>query len=204
MQSKLAGFWTSPVMGILSLNIFFTGAGNAATFPFRAIIGGEALELSNMTYAAVMAINAFAGAVAGVALGWLSDKINDRRWLVILCALVGAVGFWLVWAWQSPFAFITAYCLLLPFSNALFSQTFAYSRAYLDQEVPDRAELILSFLRTIFTIAWVVFPPVAGWLAVQNSSFSVFAFASGTHIAFTLLFGLLWTQPSARIGQARR
>ena len=80
-----------------------------------------------MTYAAVMAINAFSGVAAGVALGWLSDKINDRRWLVILCALVGAVGFWLVWAWQSPFAFITAYCLLLPFSNALFSQTFAYS-----------------------------------------------------------------------------
>ena len=58
-------------MGILSLNIFFAGAGNAATFPFRAIIGVEALELSNMTYAAVMAINAFAGAAAGVALGWL-------------------------------------------------------------------------------------------------------------------------------------
>ena len=191
-------------MGILSLNIFFAGAGNAATFPFRAIIGVEALELSNMTYAAVMAINAFAGAAAGVALGWLSDKINDRRWLVILCALVGAVGFWLVWAWQSPFAFITAHCLLLPFSNALFSQTFAYSRAYLDQEVPDRAELILSFLRTIFTIAWVVFPPVAGWLAAQNSSFSVFAFAAGTHIAFTLLFRLLWTQPSTRIGQASK
>ena len=68
----------------------------------------------------------------------------------------------------------------------------------------DRAELILSFLRTIFTVAWVVFPPVAGWLAVQTSSFSVFAFASGTHIAFTLLFGLLWTQPSARIGQASK
>ena len=33
MQSKLAGFWISPVMGILSLNIFFAGAGNAATFP---------------------------------------------------------------------------------------------------------------------------------------------------------------------------
>ena len=204
MQTKLAGFWISPVLGILSLNIFSAGAGNASTFPFRAIIGVEALELSNMTYAAVMAINAFAGAAAGVALGWFSDKINDRRWLVILCAFVGALGFGLVWLWQSPFAFIAAYCLLLPFSNALFSQTFAYSRAYLDQETPDRAELILSFLRTIFTVAWVVFPPVAGWLAVQTSSFSVFAFASGTHIAFTLLFGLLWTQPSAKIGQASK
>ena len=39
---------------------------------------------------------------------------------------------------------------------------------------------------------------------MQTSSFSVFAFASGTHIAFTLLFGLLWTQPSARIGQASK
>jgi hypothetical protein len=33
MQSKLARFWISPVLGILSLNIFFAGAGNAATFP---------------------------------------------------------------------------------------------------------------------------------------------------------------------------
>ena len=33
MQSKLAGFWISPVMGILSLNIFFAGASKAATFP---------------------------------------------------------------------------------------------------------------------------------------------------------------------------
>ena len=32
MQTKLAGFWISPVLGILSLNIFFAGAGNAATF----------------------------------------------------------------------------------------------------------------------------------------------------------------------------
>jgi SET family sugar efflux transporter-like MFS transporter len=202
MQSKLAGFWISPVMGILSLNIFFAGAGNASTFPFRAIVGVEVLGLSNMTYAVVMAINAFAGAAAGVALGWLSDKINDRRWLVILCAFVGALGFGLVWLWQSPFAFITAYCLLLPFSNALFSQGFSYSRAFLDQEIPDQAELMLSFLRTIFTVAWVVVPPIAGWLAVQNSSFSVFAFACGTHISFTLLFGLLWTQPSAKIGKA--
>ena len=49
MQTKLAGFWISPVLGILSLNIFFAGAGNASTFPFRAIIGVEALELSNVT-----------------------------------------------------------------------------------------------------------------------------------------------------------
>ena len=62
-------------MGILSPNIFFAGAGNASTFPFWAIVCLEVLGLSNMTYAVVMAINAFAR--ADVALGWLSDKIDD-------------------------------------------------------------------------------------------------------------------------------
>ena len=107
MLLNLAGFRISSVMGILSPNIFFAGAGNASTFPFRAIVCVEVLGLSNMTYAVVMAINAFAR--AGVALGWLSDKISDRRWLVILCAFVGALGFGLVWLWQSPFAFNTRF-----------------------------------------------------------------------------------------------
>lgn len=192
----------SPITGILATNVFLSGATFAATAPYRPIVGVEALGLSNVAYAVVMALNAVGGAMAAVALGWLSDKVGDRRWLVLVSAVMGALGFGLVWAVQTPLAFMASFCLLVPFGNALFSQSFSYSRAYYDREEPVRAELMMSVLRSLFTVAWVIVPPVAGWIALKTSAFSVFALAAAMHVGSTLLIGLLFTVPGARIGTA--
>lgn len=192
----------SPVTGILATNIFLSGAAFAATAPYRAIVGVETLGLSNATFALVMALNAIGGAAAAVALGWLSDKVGDRRGLVLICAIVGALGFGLVWAIPTPLAYMSAFLLLIPFGNALFSQSFSYSRAYYDREEPARAELMVSLLRSVFTVAWVVVPPVAGWIAAETTAFAVFAVAAAAHVASTLLIALLWTRPEARVGTA--
>lgn len=188
------------VTGYLATNIFLSGAAFAATAPYRAVVGIDVLGMSNATFALVMALNALGGAITAVVLGWLSDKAKDRRVLVWLCALIGAIGFIIVWSLQTPIAFIIAFCLLVPFGNALFSQSFSYARVYFDRETPDRAELTISFLRTIFTIAWVVVPPLAGLIAAKTSAYSVFAFAAIAHIGCTVLVGLLFTEPRAHIG----
>jgi SET family sugar efflux transporter-like MFS transporter len=203
-SSPFKPLWSSPVLGIFTANVFLAGVGVAAIVPFRAIVGVEALGLSNTVFAGVMALNAIVGAAAGVLLGWLSDKVGDRRWLVLLCGGIGALGFALVWLVRTPLGFMLAFCLFLPFRNALFSQLFSYSRAYLDRELPGQAEFALSFLRTLFTLAWIVTPPLAGWLAAEYSAFTAFGFAAITDVGFLLLFGLLWTRPSTRVGVESR
>jgi SET family sugar efflux transporter-like MFS transporter len=194
----------SPVTTVLGANIFLTGASFAATAPYRAIAGVETLGLSNAVYAIVMALNAIGGAAAAVALGWLSDRVGDRRWLVLICAVAGGLGFILVWTVQTSLAFMTAFCLLIPFGNALVSQSFSYSRAYLDREEPDRAELMISLLRSLFTVAWVIVPPLAGWIAAEANVFAVFALAACMHVGSTLLIGLLFAIPNARVGTAAK
>lgn len=191
---------TRRVTGLLATNIFLSGAAFAAMTPYRAIVGVDSLGLSNAAFGTVMALTAVGSACASVALGWLSDKVTDRRVLILLCAVMGVVAFGLVWAIQTPFVFVLTFCLLVPFGNALFSQSFSFSRAYYNRSHPDRAEFILSVLRSMFTLAWIVVPPIAGWIAARWSAYSVFAFSAIAHVGCTLVIGVLWLQPDAKIG----
>ena len=193
---------TRGVTGLLATNIFLSGAAFAAMTPYRAIVGVDELGLSNAAFGTVMALTAVGSACASVALGWLSDKVADRRILIFLCAVMGVVAFGLIWAVQTPFVFVLAFCLLVPFGNALFSQSFSYSRAFYNRTHSERAEFILSVLRSMFTLAWIVVPPVAGLIAARWSAYSVFAFSAVAHVGCTLVIGLLWLQPTAKIGVA--
>ncbi len=193
---------TRGVTGLLAATIFLSGAAFAAMTPYRAIVGVDELGLSNAAFGTVMALTAVGSACASVALGWLSDKVADRRVLILLCAAMGVVAFGLIWTIQTPFVFVLAFCLLVPFGNALFSQIFSYSRTFYNRTHPERAEFTLSLLRSMFTLAWIVVPPLAGWIAARWSAYSVFAFSAVAHIGCTLVIGLLWLQPNAKIGAA--
>ncbi len=193
---------TRRVTGLLATNIFLSGAAFAAMTPYRAIVGVDSLGLSNAAFGTVMALTAVGSACASVALGWLSDKVADRRILIFLCAVMGVIAFGLIWAIQTPFVFVLAFCLLVPFGNALFSQSFSYSRAFYNRTHPERAEFILSVLRSMFTMAWIIVPPLAGLIAARWSAYSVFAFSAVAHVGCTLVIGLVWLQPSAKIGVA--
>ena len=195
---------TNPrITGLLATNIFLSGAAFAAMNPYRAIVGVETLGLSNAAFGLIMALNALGGSAIAVLLGWLSDKVQDRRLLVLLCAIGGALGFVLVWAVRTPVGFATALCLLVPFGNALFSQSFSYSRAFFDRERADKSQLLMSLLRSVFAVAWIVIPPLAGWLAARSSVYAVFGISAVAHIGCTLAIALLWSQEGSAIGVDR-
>src|SRR5690606_29993543 len=99
---------------------------------------------------------------------------------------------------------IVAYCVIMPFGGALFSQTFSYARSYYNAQRPDRAELLITILRTIFAIAWVLVPPVAGWIAATYSVFDVYALASAAYLVCALIFVLLLGDSTTRIGAATK
>ncbi|KJZ19593.1 MFS transporter [Loktanella sp. S4079] len=188
------------VTGLMAANIFLSGAAFAALVPFRAIIGIEELGLSNAQFGIVMALSALGGAGIALLLGNLSDRVQDRRSLVLLSAIMGALGLAVVWAIRSPIAFTLAFCLLLPFGGALFSQSFSYARSYFDRERPARAEITMSYLRAGFTLAWIVLPPIAGWVAVKTSSFGAAGLAAAAQVGCILCVALLWKEPSSRVG----
>lgn len=191
-----------PITAILATCLFLIGISSASITPYRAIAAIANLGMSNSLYALIMTLGSLGTALASLMLGHLADRIHDRRLLVIACATMGGLAYGLIYVFHTQLIYILAFCLILPFGGALFSQTFSFSRVYYDVHDPRRAEFMISVLRTLFSVAWVVVPPLAGWIASQYSVFDVFAFAALAHVGFTLIFGLLFLDPEARIGSA--
>lgn len=189
-----------PVTPLLSVSLFFTGITWAATLPYAAIMAVDVLGIDNGTYALLMTVSSLVGVLASVALGYFSDKVRDRRLIVIGCGLLGGMGFGLIYTLRTPFAYALAYCVIMPLGFALFSQTFSYARTYYNLNRPERAEFMNSVLRSIFTIAWVIVPPLAGWLAATYTAFDVYGVAAAAYFCCALIFGLLLADPTTRIG----
>ncbi len=193
-----------PVTAILGACLFLIGLSAAAVAPYRAVAAIDNLGMSNALYALVITLGSVGTAVASLVMGYLSDRLPDRRLLVVACAALGAVAYGLIYLFPTQPVFILSFCVILPFGGALFSQTFSFSRAYYDLRRPGRAEFMTSVLRTVFSVSWIVVPPLAGWLAATRSIFDIFAAAALAHVGCVLLFGLLLTDPGARIGSAER
>lgn len=189
-----------PVTPLVSLSLFFTGITWASTLPYAAIMAVDVLKIDNASYALLMTVSSIVGALASVALGYFSDKVRDRRLIVIGCGLLGALGFGLIYALRTPLAYGLAYCVIMPLGFALFSQTFSYARTYYNLNRPERAEFMNSVLRSIFTIAWVIVPPLAGWLAATFTPFDVYGVAAAAYFCCALIFGFMLADPATRIG----
>ncbi len=160
--------------------------------------------MSNSLYALVMMLGSVGTALTSLVLGHFADRISDRRLLVIACAIMGGLAYGLIYLFHTQLTYILTFCLILPFGGALFSQTFSFSRVYYDAHYPQRSEFMISVLRTLFSVAWVVVPPLAGWIASQYSVFNVFACAALAHVGFTLIFGMLFLYSETRIGSATK
>ncbi|RYE11376.1 MAG: MFS transporter [Hyphomicrobiales bacterium] len=187
---------------LLAANAFAMGCIFASTVNYGSIVAIEALGLPNAAYSLILSVSSLVGAAAALALGYLSDRMPDRRLLVIGCALTGAVGLGLILLFRTQLAFIAAMCVLLPFGMAVFSQSFAYARAYYNREAPARAEFMNSVMRTIFAVAWTVLPPIVGWVAVSNGVFSVYGIAIAAYLASAAIFTLILMTPEGRVAGA--
>lgn len=191
-----------PVTVPIALSLFFTGVTYASTLNYGAIVGIDTLGIPNSLYSLLLMASSLASAAASVVLGSISDRVSDRRILVIGTALMGALAFGIIFIFRTQIAFIIATCVIMPFGGALFSQSFSYSRSYYNARHPDRAEFMVTILRTIFSVAWVIVPPIVGWFAATTTVFNTYGVAAIAYLVVAAIFAVLLRNPDARIGIA--
>lgn len=173
-----------PMALTVAAGLIAIGVALASTMPYDAIVAIDHLKISHGDYALILTASSMVGVAASVSLGWLSDRIGDRRVLMLATGLLGAAGFGLMYWLRSPLAFVLVYCVLLPFGNTAFSQAFAYARVFYDQRQPQVAEFRITTLRSLYAIAWVVAPPLAGWIAAAYQLFDVYLMAALASLVF--------------------
>ena len=188
-----------PVTAMLGASVFCSGMTFAATMPYGAIVGIETLGLANEHYAALVSISSIVGALVTMLIGYASDRLPDRRVLVLIAAVAGTVGMGLIYFGRSQMAFIIAITVIWPFGFAMFSQNFAYVRVYYNERAPDRAHFMITVLRTVFSVAWVIVPPLAGYIAAQYTVFDVFLVSALAYLACGVIFAVMMTDGTTRI-----
>ncbi|WP_439600176.1 sugar efflux transporter [Devosia sp.] len=191
-----------PMAALISASLLSIGVGYASTAPYDAIIAIDALHIGHGDFALILTLASIVGVVASVALGWLSDRIGDRRLLMLATTLLGAVGMGLMYWLRSPMAFVIAYCVILPFGNSAFSQTFAYARVYYDQTRPKDAEFRITVLRSIYAASWVMVPPLAGWIAAVYQVFDVYLLAAAAYLVCGAISLTMLADPATRVVSA--
>lgn len=188
-----------PVTALLGANMFFSGVTYAATMPYASLVGVDTLGMSPGWFATIMAVGSVLGTFLSLFLGYLSDKLPDRRILVLIAALGGVAGHGLIYLWPTQTGFTISMALLMPIGFTCFSQCFAYVRVYYSKHMPGRADFMATALRTVFTIAWVVVPPAAGWVAAEFSIFDVYLASSLSYAAIAGIFLALMSDKSTHV-----
>lgn len=191
-----------PVTAMLGASMFFSGVTFASTAPYGAIVGIETLGISSGHYALLLSISSILGAVVAVLTGYFSDRLHDRRVLILVAASAGSVGFGLIYALRTPWAFAVSTALIMPFGLAMFSQNFAFVRVYYNAKAPRRSQFMVSALRTVFAVAWVVVPPLVGYVAAVYSVFDVYLVAALAYASCGLLTAVMMIDPQTRIASA--
>lgn len=188
-----------PVTALLGANMFFMGVTYAATMPYASLVGIDTLDLTAGWFATVMAIGAVLGTFVSLGLGFLSDKLPDRRILALVTALAGVLAHGMIYVWQSQLGFTIAMGLVMPVAGACYGQCFAYVRVFYVRRDAKRADFMVTTLRTVFTLAWIVVPPAAGWLASEFSIFDVYLASSLSYAAIAGIVALLMTDRATAV-----
>ena len=121
-------------------------------------------------------------------IGHWSDGLNDRRPLVAVCCLVGALVC-LTLAYSRVYWLVAVTVVLfLSFAMVSFSQVMAYSLDYAKDNIPEeRVPLFNAIVRAQIAIAWVAGPPAGFLLAAYMGFTFMYLMAAGMFVVVAVL-----------------
>jgi predicted MFS family arabinose efflux permease len=154
-----------PTLTLIALAFTF-----ASTMPYQSIIGINELGMSDGDYSLLIFGAAIINVTTGLTLGIWSDRLGDRRPLVLALSVAGMFGFGMIYALRTPSIFILCVLLLIPMSNSTYSILFASVRAAMNTMDRGRAASIASTVRALFSGSWALAPGLIGLYLVHSQS----------------------------------
>ncbi|TCU19185.1 MFS transporter [Rhizobium sullae] len=178
-----------PVLTLIALAFTY-----ASTLPYQSIIGISELGMSDGNYSLLIFGSAIINVTTSLTLGVWSDRLGDRRPLVLCLSVAGMLGFGMIYAFHTPAVFILCVLFLIPMSNSTYSILFASVRVATNAMDRGRAASIVSAVRALYSGSWALAPGLIGLYLVDSQSmtpaFGIAGLASFTCCSISLLLGL--------------
>jgi len=180
----------------------------ASTMPYQSIIGINELGLSDRAYSGLIFLAALVNVATSLTLGIWSDRLSDRRPLVLALSVSGMLGFGMIYEFRTAGVFIFGMLVLIPISNSTYSILFASIRATTNTMDRGRAAAITSTVRALFSGSWALAPGLIGLYLINSQSmtpaYGIAGLASLTCFCLYLFFAkpapVANASPSQQIG----
>ncbi len=167
---------------------FLTGIASALQTPTLSLFLETEVKVRPALVGLFFTGSAVIGILVSQFLAGRSDKQGDRKSLIFLCCMLGALGFTL-FAWsRNYYLLLLVGVLLTSFGSTANPQMFALAREHADRTGRE-AVMFTSIMRAQVSLAWVIGPPIAFALAL-GFGFKVMYLAGAA--AFVLCGLLVW------------
>ncbi|MBO9193410.1 MFS transporter [Rhizobium sp. 16-449-1b] len=170
MSSAFSSILRDQRIRIPSLTLVTLAFTYASTMPYQSIIGITELGMSDHAYSILIFAAALINVVTSLTLGIWSDKLGDRRLLVLALSVSGMIGFGMIYAFRNTAAFMIGVLLFIPISNATYSVLLASIRAATNTMDRGKATAITSTVRALFSGSWALAPGLIGLYLVSAHS----------------------------------
>ncbi|OOF68234.1 MFS transporter [Rodentibacter caecimuris] len=145
---------------------FLTGITSAFQLPTLSLFLSQELNVSPFLVGLFYSVNAAIGIILSQLLAKYSDIREDRRQIIIFCCIIAALGC-LIFAYsRNYYILILLGTTLLGLGSSANPQSFALAREYAENTQRE-AVMFTTIMRTQISLAWIVGPPLAFFIALN-------------------------------------
>lgn len=176
----------STELGFMGVS-FFTGLAVAFLVPVFSLFLSDEIRVRPLLVGLFFTANAVVGVVVGQILAYFSDKMQDRKRLIVACGFAGVLG-GLLYAFDRHYwVLISLGVVLMSLCSAMTPQLFALSREYTDSQ-NKQAVTFSTVMRAQFSLAWVFGPPLAFFILARFSYTKLFC---GVAVLYVVCVGII-------------
>ncbi|MCI5763849.1 MFS transporter [Actinobacillus porcinus] len=169
---------------------FLTGIASSFQTPTLSLFLSQEIQVSPFMVGLFYAFNALMGIVLSQILARYSDKLDERRKIIIVCCMIAMIGC-LVFAYSRNYyvlAFLGTF--LLGIGAASNPQSFALAREYAENSGRE-AVMFTTIMRTQISLAWIVGPPLSFSIAMSWGFDYMYLIAASAFLLCALISALL-------------
>ncbi|UWP87811.1 MFS transporter [Aliiroseovarius crassostreae] len=167
------------------VGIMVVGGVYAAMFGMSAVFGSE-IGMSVGEISFFVSMFYIGGLVLQYPIGWISDRADRRRLILVVAGIAGVASFVPLFAGSSYYAFLVAAFFVGGMTNPLYALLLAYVNDYLDVDDMAAASAGLIFVNGIGAIMG---PVVTGWIMSVLGPLGFFVYM-GALLLLLLGYGL--------------
>ncbi|GGR50435.1 putative sugar efflux transporter [Deinococcus seoulensis] len=162
----------------LALSVFLLGFGLSLAVPYLALYAVNRVGMSPFQIGVFLTLNAVAAVLVATLLARWSDRLPNRKPIVMATLAAGTAAYALISVTASFAGLLVIGVLLLSLGAAAFPQVFSFARASLRDVPADLADRAMTVLRSVFSLSWVVGPGLGALLLGDSDYRAVFLAAA--------------------------